>query len=223
MSTSKNFSEDLRQLIISKGLIIKGRSLPRSPFRFESPVTLGDLEIHPGVSIGSHSYINDGGLLRSGVVIGRFCSIGRFVIIGTGHHELNSLSTSPFFSKQHRASSLKLADPTRRIRVQIGNDVWIGDRVTILSGVSVGDGAVLATGSIITKDVPPYAIVAGVPGRVIKYRFSENIIIQLLSIKWWEFKDKFLSNLNFSNISSVIVQLNNAIDIERIPVVYEKL
>ena len=74
--------------------------------------------------------------------------------------------------------------------VTIGNDVWIGANVCILPGISIGDGAVLAAGAVITKDVPPYAIVGGVPAKVIKYRFSEDIIKKLLKIKWWNWEEE---------------------------------
>ena len=77
--------------------------------------------------------------------------------------------------------------------VVIGNDVWIGARATILSGVTVGDGAVIGAGALVAKDVPPYAIVGGVPARLIKYRFSSEIINELLEIKWWDWDSKKLT------------------------------
>lgn len=216
-------SNKLISSYISKGLHIKGSSIPNSPFRFERPVTLGEIEIHGGVSIGSHTYINDGGLIRSGIVIGRFCSIGRSAILGTGHHEMNSLSTSPFFPSKGQFSSIKLANHIKRIRVQVGNDVWIGDRVVILSGVTVGDGAILAIGAIVTKDVPPYAVVAGVPARVIKFRFPDKIINKLLSIKWWEVDDAFLKKMVFSDVQDAINLFDTQLDAARIPIAYQKI
>ena len=88
-------------------------------------------------------------------------------------------------------NSKKLAEyeiPSTK-RTVIGADVWVGARATVVAGVNVGVGAVIGTGSVVTRDVPPYAIVAGVPAKVIKYRFSEDIIKRLLESKWWEFPD----------------------------------
>ena len=94
--------------------------------------------------------------------------------------------------------------------VTIGNNVWIADNVMILSGVSVGDGAVLGAGSIVTKDVPPYSVAVGSPARVIKKRFSEEIIEQLLEIQWWDWpEDKIRRNQKFfSTDFSKVVSLN---------------
>jgi len=71
-------------------------------------------------------------------------------------------------------------------RTQIGNDVWIGARAIVLDGISIGDGAVIAAGAVVTKDVPPYAIVGGVPAKLIRYRFEDDVIQELLKWKWWD-------------------------------------
>lgn len=77
-------------------------------------------------------------------------------------------------------------------KVIIGNDVWIGSHALILGGVKIGDGAVIGAGAVVTKDVPPYAVVGGVPARIIKYRFSQEIIDKLLEIKWWNLPENIL-------------------------------
>lgn len=74
----------------------------------------------------------------------------------------------------------------------IGNDVWIGANAIILQGVTIGDGAIIAAGAVVTKDVPPYAIVGGVPAKVIKYRFSDEVILKLLQIKWWDKPEEWI-------------------------------
>lgn len=80
-------------------------------------------------------------------------------------------------------------------KIIIGNDVWIGKNVTVMGGVTIGDGAVIGTGAIVTKDVPPYAVVAGIPAKVIRMRFSEEVVKALLDIKWWDYGPNILINL----------------------------
>ena len=100
-------------------------------------------------------------------------------------------------------------------KTKIGNDVWIGHNVIILSGITIGDGAILAAGSIITKDVEPYTIVAGNPAKTIRKRFSENVIIELLDFKWWDLSNEqidknkklFLTDLTkVESIKNIIIQ-----------------
>ena len=89
----------------------------------------------------------------------------------------------------------------------IGNDVYIGTNVVILSGVTIGDGAVIGAGAIVTKDVPPFAIVVGCPAKILKYRFNDNIINELLNLKWWNLDTKDLINLDLTNVKDCIEKL----------------
>lgn len=120
--------------------------------------------------------------------IGKFCSIASNVtILLGGNHRTDWVSTYPFnilSSPFPKAYSIK-GHPTTKGDVWIGNDVWIGHGVTILSGVHIGDGAVLGANAVVTKDVAPYSIVVGNPGRMIKKRFDEETIAALLEIGWW--------------------------------------
>ena len=121
-------------------------------------------------------------------------------MVGMGSHTLDKLSTSPIFtekcnSTRHKWTEVSTNNPYKRVKV--GNDVWIGTKVMIMGGVTVGDGAVIGAGSIVTKDVPPYAIVAGVPAKVIRYRFSSEVIDLLEKIQWWNFSPNVLKrNIN---------------------------
>ena len=133
----------------------------------------------------------------STIKIGNFSSIAENVtILLGGNHPTNWISSFPFGAvfdgfKHHSYPQASKGD------VIIGNDVWIGLNTTILSGVTIGDGAIIAAGSIVTKDVDPYAIVGGNPAKVIKKRFSDDAIAKLLEIQWWNWEiDKIKNNLD---------------------------
>ena len=125
--------------------------------------------------------------------IGAFCSIAPGQLVVPNDHNLQWVSTSPILSLKEFGFILK--EPSNENRktsnrdICIGNDVWIGANCIIFEGVTIGDGAVIAAGSIVRKDVPAYAVVGGVD-RIIKYRFSKEIIEELLLIKWWEWDDE---------------------------------
>ncbi len=127
--------------------------------------------------------------------VGKFCSIGGGVLLGMGKHTLDKLSTSPIFTEKHngtRNSWVKNSTVYPFQRVKVGNDVWIGTRAMIMGGVTIGDGAIIGAGAIVTKDVPPYAIVAGVPAKIIRYRYSADVIDILEKIQWWNNNPDFL-------------------------------
>lgn len=142
------------------------------------------------------------------LTIGNFCSIASNLTIYYGHgfHDSKAISTYPFgyvtFGKEKFNFGKTNGD------IVIGNDVWIGDNVTIMSGVKVGDGSILGTNSHIIKDVEPYSIVGGNPAKLIKYRFSDETISKLLKIQWWNWDDdrisEFQKQLNGYNIEEFI-------------------
>ena len=117
---------------------------------------------------------------------GAFCSFASNIrVMLGGHHHIDFITTYPFGSINESIFGSNKS-PVNRGNVVIGNDVWIGDNVTIMAGVTIGDGAIIGCNTVVTKDVEPYSIVAGNPGRFIRYRFSEEVIDELLDIKWWD-------------------------------------
>lgn len=129
--------------------------------------------------------------------IGKYCSIGENLTIYIGgDHNTRLITTFPFGKKCKHLNSVNGDNVTTfKGDVVIGNDVWIGMKCTIMSGVKIGDGAVIAANSHVIKDVYPYSIVGGNPANHIKYRFSKEIIDKLLEIKWWNFDDDKLNKI----------------------------
>lgn len=127
------------------------------------------------------------------VTVGKYCSIAdEVVIIASGEHNYRHVSTFPFYDLSNTNS--QYFDTFSKGNVVIKNDVWIGFGSVILSGVTLGNGVVVAAGSVVVDDVPDYAIVAGVPAKVIKYRFDQKYIKKLLNIKWWNWDEKLIQN-----------------------------
>jgi virginiamycin A acetyltransferase len=144
-----------------------------------------DVELGAEVKIGDHSYVNQGSAIGSGV-IGRFCSIGYHCQIGMPEHPTDFASTSPFTYGRRNVFGEPSAWNDISRPPLIGNDVWIGSMAQILQGVEVGDGAIIAAGAVVTRSVAPYAIVGGVPGRVLRFRFDQIRIDALLRLRWWD-------------------------------------
>ncbi len=153
---------------------------------------------YPQYDIGRHSYGNpeirtwkEGSTLK----IGAFCSIAKGVkIFLGGEHRIDWATTYPFPALWDCARNIS-GHPRTKGDVTIGNDVWIGTESIIMSGVTIGDGAVVGARSVITKDLDPYAIWAGNPACFIKKRFPEIIIEELLQLKWWSLDDSELSHI----------------------------
>ena len=125
------------------------------------------------------------------LIIGKFCSIacGAKFLFASANHTLESLSTYPFpiFFEEWNLDKKNITSAwDNKGDIVIGNDVWIGYEAVILSGVRIGDGAIVGARSVVTKDIPPYTIVGGVPAKTIKKRFDDDMIIKLQQIQWWD-------------------------------------
>ncbi|MBX4261982.1 CatB-related O-acetyltransferase [Clostridium estertheticum] len=137
------------------------------------------------------------------LIIGKFCSIAckaKFLMT-SGNHTMKSLSnyTFPIFYEEWDLPVSHITDAwDNKGDIEIGNDVWIGYDAIIMSGVKIGDGAIIATRALVTKDVPPYTIVGGVPAKVIKKRYDDETISKLLKIKWWNWTyEKIQANIKY--------------------------
>jgi len=163
---------------------------------FEGKSVVGPNTRLYGCKIGRHSYFG-GECIFSNVVVGRFCSIGPSVFAGLGRHPTtNVASTHPaFFSAENWGcyeTFVTTSTFVEMLPVRIGHDVWIGAKTFIQDGVSIGHGAIIGAGAVVTHDVPPYAIVVGVPAKIIRFRASTEQIARLLQIAWWEWSDDIL-------------------------------
>ena len=160
----------------------------------------------PSKNIGNHTYgsielIDSNG--SDDISIGKFTSIGPNVKVICGNHNYKFVSNYPFKSIWNNFWKPldDIEDHIYNDITTIGNDVWIGHSVIIKGGINIGDGSVIAAGSIVTKDVLPYSIVGGSPAKILKYRFEQEKISKLLKIKWWEWSDEKI-NANLDNIMS---------------------
>lgn len=141
--------------------------------------------------------------------IGKFCSIacGARFLFTSANHKVDSLSTYPFpiFFEEWDLNIKNITSAwDNKGNIVIGNDVWIGFEAVILSGVTIGDGAIIGTRAVVTKDVPPYTIVGGIPAKPIRKRFSDDVISELLRLKWWDWpKRKIKRNIGAIQLGNI--------------------
>jgi len=184
-----------RGLVRGPGCFIPSSCAITMPTTLGRNVALGNEVILVRSSIGDYSYLSDCTRLYF-TEIGKYCSIAADVHLGLGIHPLSPfVSTHPALYLRRPSRGWCFADRDYRAEfgsVKIGNDVWIGLRAAVRDGVTVGDGAVIAAGAVVVSDVPPYAIVGGVPAKPIRYRFPAEIIEFLLEFKWWDRGDEWM-------------------------------
>jgi acetyltransferase-like isoleucine patch superfamily enzyme len=189
--------------------MINARILPSGRIGYE-----GQCYFHSGsqvlspIDVGAFTYFGDGCMIGS-LNIGRFCSVAPDVKIGLGEHEVSHVSTHPIFYGAKNGFAVPDGIGTVRdlklpkhAATKIGHDVWVGANSVISRGVKIGNGAVIAAGAIVNKDVEPYSIVGGVPAKHIKYRFDADTIERLIKSEWW--------NLDVSNFIGVDASDPNA-------------
>ena len=203
--------ENLKQLNSASGGHIDPAASLAATAILESPCFIGkNASIGHRSTLGKYAFINADSIIYANVKMGRYCALGRFVEIGLAKHPINFLTThhlaisaSPFLRDPDFSSATKIPWQVHPETV-VGNDVWIGAKACIASGLTIGDGAIVAAGAVVTKDVAPYTIVGGNPAKVIKTRFDADIIEELLLLKWWELPLDQTKNLPFDDIHECI-------------------
>lgn len=210
-----------RKIFKLKKIIFKKNVLIDSDVEFE-----GNNCLYPRVKvysskIGYGTYIAEGTHLQN-VEVGRYTSIGPRVYNVAGHHPTrNFVSTHPaFYSLQKQAGfsyvgderfeEIHYIDKDKKFVNRIGNDVWIGSDVIILDGYTIGDGAIIAAGAVVAKDIPPYAIVGGVPAKIIRYRFEREEMDFLLKLQWWNKSETWIQS--HAELFNDIKRLKRSVD-----------
>ena len=194
-----------------------GKSRIDASCRFEGPCMVGgSVNLKTQIRVGAFTtFDGDRGDCRiRNLSIGRYCAIAKHVDIGLSRHPTTWLGVSarqyfPKYGNWHGflGKTVSCRPFQEASFTEIGNDVWIGDRVVVMAGVKIGDGAIVGAGAVVTKDVPPYAIVGGVPARIISYRFDESVIRELLELKWWRYDISDFGDVDWSDIRVAITEI----------------
>jgi acetyltransferase-like isoleucine patch superfamily enzyme len=156
--------------------------------QLQRQTTVTDVNIGRYTYVARHAYLNL-------VTIGSFCSIGPSVLAGLGENPIDLGTTSPAFYSTRRQCGATFARSdyfAERRPIVLGNDIWLGARVFVRDGVTIGNGAIVAAGAVVTHDVPPYSIVSGTPAKLIRHRFPEATISRLQALAWWTWPDERL-------------------------------
>lgn len=194
--------------IIHKSAVVKEGVVLSPPVRLHKDVIVGK-----DVRIGKYTYVSAGSVVGPKTEIGAYCSVAKYVEIAPAEHPTDFLSTHSFQYSPSQFSSLPAYDIPRRglpsaaLKTVIGDDVWIGAKALIKRGVTIGTGAVIGAGAIVTKDVPPYAVIAGVPGKLLRYRFDKKTIKRLLASRWWELEPQNLTGVSFEDIDAALDEI----------------
>lgn len=196
----------------------------------EAPARLGD-GVYDVDLMGAFSYMGGRDCrIYHVAMIGRFCAIATNVQMGHAEHPTDFLAVHPMFQGDpvwcdyvpdfaarnekalvHSAETWRAKSEQRLGKIVIGNDVWIGEGAFIRRGVEIGDGAIIGARAVVNRDVPPYAIVAGTPAKLIRYRFPPDVIEELLRLEWWRYGLSALEGVNFTNVEMALWRIGENI------------
>lgn len=195
------------------------RLLAEPPIRINGPLDIrNDFEVGAFTTFGRFVDVQ---LAR----VGRYATVGLKSVLGGTFHPLDWLSTNGFqykaslFGWHDAAADYRDIEPEaggresfRRGAAVIGHDVWLGAGAIVLRGVTVGDGAVVGAGSVVTRDVPPYAVVAGAPAKVLRLRFDKGVVDDLLDVRWWRFSPNQLDGVPFDDLPAAVAEVRRRVD-----------
>jgi acetyltransferase-like isoleucine patch superfamily enzyme len=202
-----------------------------SIIKYRAPVILGEIELKSNIEIGAYTYFDKGriGSLRR---IGNYCSIAPGCVIGNGNHPTDFLSTHPIafngagafnFDSSVRNYQGGIDRPAEVIKdaPTIGSDVWVGGNVTILRGVTIGNGVIIGSNSLVNRDIPDFAIVAGIPAKIIKMRFLPAIVQKIQASNWWDYDMVSLTKIPWDKPEEAVEIICMAIEEKKIPTLNE--
>lgn len=200
-------NENIKQIVYIKNVITRSNIIVGDYTYYDDIGGAEDFERHV-----THHYE----FLGDKLIIGRFCAIAKGIefVMNGANHRMKSVSTYPFniMGGGWEKFTPSPDDLPFKGDTVVGNDVWIGQNVTVMPGVHIGDGAIIAANSVVAKDVPPYCIAGGNPCRIIRKRFDEELIDYLLKLKWWNWDaDKIFRNMQ-ALCSGDLTQIKNVKD-----------
>ena len=218
----RNYCPSFIMVLYRKGKLVRTRRIWRKNNKHNGTMLKSMVDTNL-VKCGNYTYGDLDVIASSGIphrlIIGNFCSIASDVkFFLTGNHEMKTVSTFPFDVRIFGELPKGLGNGN----IVIKDDVWIGQRCLIMSGVTIGQGAVVDAGAVVTKDVPPYAIVGGCPAKIIRYRFSDEIISELLNLDYSNLdyetikmhKELSLKKIDRENVSEIVSLINNKIKLK---------
>ncbi|WP_187428012.1 2,3,4,5-tetrahydropyridine-2,6-dicarboxylate N-acetyltransferase [Roseobacter fucihabitans] len=227
-----SFSQAQLKTFAEQGLKLYGLAgtsrLAKGSF-VEGPTSLLST-VTPGAFLEVGAFCNLSGGALNNIRVGRYCSMAHGVVTGSHEHPTDWLTTSrvSYYPEVNGWDKLMLGDRAREIHAKkkpfaascpittLGHDVWIGQGAFIKSGITIGHGAIIGARATVLKDVPPYAIVVGTPGRVVRLRFQDAVVERLLAVKWWDYNIYDLFDAPMDEIEQCLDALEDLIDRQKV-------